>query len=133
MRDIIFRAIEYGSTDFVYGDLRRDRIDVCICDIEGNVGHIVLPETVGQYTGLKDKTGEMIFEGDILSYVANSFINHICGEPFKSYISPIRWNEEELCFWVGLVGTVGFKPDKNTDDGKFEIIGNIHKNKDLLS
>ena len=96
------------------------------------------PETVGQYTGLTDKNGKRIFEGDILQ-----------GEqyPFKSNG---KYNYfVEVCYWDNApeFGIYTFKNPKadirgvsegNTDDmqdwesSDWEIIGNIHDNPELL-
>ena len=74
----------------------------------------VISETIGQYTGLKDKNGKKIFEGDIVK------------SKYGVFKSKVEWNDS-FC---------GFFPFCNNDTGIFadecEVIGNIYENKELL-
>ena len=100
----------------------------------------VLPETVGQYTGLTDKNGVRIFEGDILRGFEYPFCSNINGE--FNYFAEIVWFDDSSAF-----GIYTFKNPKsnvrgisegNTDyleyfnADKWEVIGNIHDNPELL-
>lgn len=76
----------------------------------------VIPETVGQYTGLCDKNGTKIFEGDILKGVFYGFPFPVEDYKFK-------------VFWDGL--EAGFKASYFSNN-ECEILGNIHDNPELL-
>ena len=124
MREILFRGKKESTGDWVFGDLRHYR--------SGKVGiHsdilrytlLVDPETVGQYTGLKDKNGVKIFEGDVV--LCNRYINDVFDK--KKYL--VR----ECDFRFGLVGESLSGNEIRGDDWAFaEVIGNIHDNPELL-
>ena len=72
----------------------------------------VIPETVGQYTGLCDKNGKKIFEGDIV-------------ESPNGTQGFIEWENAECAFLVNI------GDDWQTmDDCHYEVIGNIYDNKE---
>lgn len=98
------------------------------CD-ETNIERIayeVIPETVGQCTGLEDKNGKLIFEGDIIKTkeygrdIGHSNVNNF--DIFKVIYEPAVFRLENVRRGFNLVG--------NGND--FEIIGNIHDNPELL-
>lgn len=78
----------------------------------------VIPETVGQYTGLKDKNGTKIFEGDITKHRSNYSGNDV--------VAVITYTDG--CFLAMADKDSGF----NISD-KLEVIGNIHDNPELLN
>jgi len=94
----------------------------------------VIPETVGQFTGLSDKNGVKIFEGDILR--ANSDVT----SPDENEIYKVDWNNKtaQFAFYylykgknVIVDGFEFFDGFWDIENG-FEIIGNIHDNPELL-
>lgn len=83
--------------------------------------HEVIPETVCEYVGLKDKNGKKIFEDDVFAY---RYKNLKGKEITRFYVITY---DNELGYW---------SPFGNSDCGFYakdiEIIGNIHDNKELL-
>lgn len=93
----------------------------------------VYPETVGQYTGLTDKNGVKIFEGDIVKeYKSKDKVKGVV--KFGEYQSGINKYADDLGFYVEwttenfLIRELGYWCRKNM----LEVIGNIHDNPELL-
>lgn len=87
---------------------------------------IVISETVGQYTGLKDKNGRKIFEGDIVRRFSRN------GQEIMSYV--VEWYSD-CCMFV--LDCIDFDMEFDTDftvfyGDEFEIVGNIHDNPELV-
>ena len=128
MREILFRGKRADNGEWIYGDLLHDRFllsDEKICqiyDMNSNLTHrqnIVIPETIGQYTGLTDKNGKKIFEGDILNGLLSL-------HPDRTIF---RVGCECNGFYFFDEDRVGWHPDHIVD---YEVIGNIHDNPELL-
>lgn len=149
-REIIFRG-KNPKRGWVFGDL------ILVIEKESHIfyktleniinktisNETVVNETVGQYTGLTDKIGNKIFEGDILRLtIPDGSTRHFVVEwanedrtlkplnGFQHDGNPIRISG--WCFnWNGhrLYPTV---MDGVPDNERMEIVGNIHDNPDLL-
>lgn len=84
--------------------------------------HIADGMVFEQCTGLKDKNGKLIYEGDIISN--------------KEYLHEIVWNKDDASFHTILKGmrpiVCGHIEQIWIDEFEYEVIGNIHENKELL-
>ena len=140
MRKILFKAKHINDHGWVYGDLiRNDNKYYPVTFIGGIIfsrdkytnelsldGHWlseVDPETVGQYTGLTDKNGKKIFEGDIVRYRKNQGVI----------------NYHDCCFCIRLIEKDWMRRSnpamdivENEYPNEIEVIGNIHDNPELL-
>ena len=138
-REILFRGISKETKAMVYGayfslhhDDHRTHIHHFIIPAntpipkEKPIGEIQIevdPTTVGQYTGLCDKDGKKIFEGDILKCVALSNDHHQKG---AIVISPVEVWEGNACLSITHTPIYPFCIDHT-----LTIIGNIHDTPDL--
>ena len=120
MREILFRGrgnTKYNDGEWYYGVPIRDfEGDWQICT--DNSKRTVIPETIGQYTGLKDKNGTKIFDGDIGRRRDDIFL--------------IDWSEEKAAFVMIFHDYICeiLYLEEMWDDA--EVIGNIHDNPELL-
>ncbi len=139
MREIKFRGIDC-SGQWVYGDLihkRHDKGAILIQDAKG-IGSDVDITTIGQYTGLKDKNGKEIYEGDILrcngypyNYdgVDNYFAEIVWADNICSFYKITRKNPKSI---VNGISHGNWSELDEEDIESFEVIGNIHDNPELI-
>ena len=126
MREILFRGKRIDGL-WVGGhgitvDESETRILSDLGDSYGLTWCRVYPETVGQFTGLIDKNGKKIFEGDIVRCVRT-----MCDG--KEMVGHIIFRD--CCFCVKEGKSINQPAMDLCDD--FEVIGNIHDNPDLLN
>jgi uncharacterized phage protein (TIGR01671 family) len=146
MRDIIFRGKRVDNGEWVYGAFVPDALEGSndlvswgfIRNYNKEIGHMqtieVDRDTVGQFTGLCDKNGKKIFEGDIIELINadGETIRVLC--EFGNAKRDIYGNLVEITgfYFLRNDGKKTF-PIINNYAGKhdlelFEVIGNIHDN-----
>jgi uncharacterized phage protein (TIGR01671 family) len=128
MREIKFRAKEIGSEGkWRVGDLHITATKPYIHSLSNK--YLIKIETIGQFTGLHDKNGREIYEGDII----RSFDSK--GEPIIHYL---LYDNEEAGFVAILKGSAkgdfgyGRCYQQWITECEKEAIGNIHDNPELL-
>jgi uncharacterized phage protein (TIGR01671 family) len=145
MREILFRAKNYRTKQWVYGipfkNPLRGSEDAYYPQIIPEVNGVhstinscsIIEETIGQFTGLTDKNGVKIFEGDIVKGTAYSgkFVGIIVwideiggfGVRYRKRQEATAWENSSIlkCASKG-----------RTDEFTAEIIGNIYDNPELI-
>ena len=128
MRELEFRGLSIETNKFIYENF-IEKIDpkevesifwACFIHDKAIKTYKVQRDSVGQYTGLKDRNDVKIFEGDIF----------ILNDPNLKYV--VEW----------YYGIIGFKGKQNKTYGSYiglkvwlsdiEVIGNVHENPELL-
>lgn len=124
-REILFRGKDKATDQWVYGDYTHNE-GLNTHYISRNVNNTsrkaweVDPDTIGQYTGLKDKNGKKIFEGDIVRL----------GGDFHYFIFNIEYGSFVAASIKGGIGIRLFQ--RTITNCGYAIIGNIHDNPELL-
>ena len=127
MREIMFRGKRTDGKGWMYGYysfnpttnihwIRTPRTTYWDEDM-------IAPSTVGQYTGLKDKNGKRIFEGDICR---NTRTGEIVSVKWHGTMAGYVWNKRRADGFLFDFGELFRACDK------YEVIGNIHDNPEML-
>ena len=121
-REILFRGKSIDNGEWVEGTIHFNGKYILSNKHRNNYHEWVeiIPETVGQYTGMADKNGTNIFEGDI---VRESFKGH-------GRIYHVFWDDDYFAFRA-KGEDITYQLDE-ISPSHCEVIGNIHDNKELL-
>lgn len=138
MREILFRSKKFMSDEWTEGvPLYTKSGPVCLMLNDNDEKYYVLTDTLGQYTGLTDKNGKKVFEGDMLRmdddeddvgviiFKDGCFrleIHGLCG----------TWTESGFDEYGGGYGVIECEPIDYWYIKDMEVIGNIHDNPELL-
>lgn len=129
MREILFRGKQKSNGAWLFGDLRQwSATRKGICDYDLKSTNEVDPATVGQFTGLTDKNGASIFEGDIVSvggHIATvNGLYRVIYDTVNHCWALARSTENHFSYFTFS--------DLNGFAGTSEVVGNIHDNPELL-
>ena len=135
MREILFHGKRADNGEWVEGDLLQIKyynkpiIEYQIMPQSPvSSAYPVLPETVGQYTGLTDRNGKRIFEGDICKFKRFNDV----------HIGKVVFNVTTASFIMWYQPIVGAYGEKATQKmllsvcDNIEVVGNIHDNPELM-
>lgn len=120
MREILFRGKRKDNGEWVegnYGEYYGEYSCISILSkktMSGSWCYDVIPETVGQFTGLTDKNGVRVFEGDIVCIFDGEYFSGVV--KYSNEQGSFTVDDTSLHYWVSDI----------------EVIGNVHDNLDLI-
>ena len=121
-REIKFRAFlwsdEHTNDQMIFSD------EVGMLNFWSNYLRWQGKKAIMQYTGLKDKNGKEIYEGDIVKITETT--------DGKDVLALIHWKEKEACFGWKL-NFLCMLSEKDLDSNNWEVIGNIYENPELIN
>lgn len=133
MREIGYRAWLKEEKRFVYPKLILDDfgsvVEIAYNDIDISSDEIIERRLIiedvvlEQFTGLRDKNGKRIYEGDLVKEV-------VYGR--KSVIWEVRYYQDGCCFELHRITGAYYGDSLLGDSSQYEVIGNIHENHELL-
>ena len=132
MREIKFRAKRADNGAWVYGDLTHVQKILSVEEVQRSgrrsepavrvANYDVDEETTGQYTGLKDRDGNEIYEGDILCFMETKGV---------TYLFEVVYEDGAFCF--SHYRERAFTELRHHNLRKYIVNGNIYDNPELLT
>lgn len=140
MRTIKFRGKRVDNGEWLYGDLTTYDNDCVICDNDDGGYLPIVRETIGQFTGLFDKGGKEIYEGDIIKefngYGSDNGIAKIEYDTATFDLCARHEYRQTICGFIAkAIDNQKYNSESSTQsfyEKECEVIGNIHDNKELL-
>ena len=147
MREILFRGKRVDNGEWVIGYYvqKQDPLlvgaayhciltqekDSCGCLMSTVSWYNVTPESIGQYTGVKDKNGKRVYEGDIVvAHITQNALTHT--EKYKG-IYEVKYHDKHCYFYLAKrKNNILFDGNWRYFLSEIEVIGNIHDNPELL-
>lgn len=134
MRKILFRGKRKDNGNWIYGtvvyprSIKNENYVAIVPIVDGisvySMIREVIPETVGQFTGIYDKNCQEIFEGDICTY-PDGWVDH-AGDGVETFsVGVVTWDDKNPSFY--LTNNIGVEWDEiwgSVDE--ITVIGNVH-------
>ncbi len=137
MREILFRGQRKDNGNWISGSFHKRANECFIIPLPIVTSQSkVIPETVGQFTGLFDKNGKKIFEGDVIQFHKFRYEPDWVGVISYNQCQYVATGKMPLAYEKTKDGEAFYCPFvvavSGIDKATITVIGNIHDNPELL-